>query len=327
MTKKIKEMISVVRKYDEQIKKGSKIICKSYVAPIPDEVKDQLIKNFDKNIPLNSIVAVYDETLMHSGNAGIVFLDNGFYYKSGIWSKAVYFCYKDARGISEIENDNIKFRYGGEYYTIRTKLNSRAVLKLIDELVKLEWLYELSLGRKKEEIVPKEIWDKCHSIIHTMTIGYDMPERRSFLFSNADRFVSLMVEMTVALGKVFGWEISESTAKNYLEYAMPMLESTVNGRDVSEISQTFIQEVVEEGMNEVEISMFSNGWVAANYFYRIWKKSEESKKYWYEALKSRKIDEQMYRMMSRFDVDGEIEDGLHFELEKIIENSLLKKLP
>ena len=85
------KMIEVVKNYNSELKKSYT----SYIASdIPDKVIKKLLKNFDSHMPVNSIIAYYDETVFNSTKRGTVFTTDGVYFKD-IMTKPMYFRYID----------------------------------------------------------------------------------------------------------------------------------------------------------------------------------------------------------------------------------------
>ena len=64
LSKEMTQMLDVIKEFDTQIQKDGNLT--RYFAPnIPEKVIKKLIKNFDNNLPVNSVIAYYDTTLIH----------------------------------------------------------------------------------------------------------------------------------------------------------------------------------------------------------------------------------------------------------------------
>ena len=103
--------VEVIKKYDDQLRKGNDAY-KYYFAPnIPEKVMKGLVSHFDNNLPFNSVIAYYDTTVFNSSKAGFVFTDDGLYYK--YMGKPYYFAYKDMAGF-EIKGKKLCIRFSDE---------------------------------------------------------------------------------------------------------------------------------------------------------------------------------------------------------------------
>lgn len=276
MTEKMTKMVGIVKKYDEQIKKGSTAYGSYFAPDIPDKVKNKLIKKFDNHIPVNSIVAVFDETLMNSGAAGIVFLNDGFYCKPWIWSKAVYFRYKDI-GSCSVVNGSVELGILNnpdmKEYTIITSFRADAIRDVIWEFRDLDYVYGQSLrkssGKVKKMDIPKEMLDTCHGIIHGAAVGCGGVGTglAQIPCSDSAVIVPIQVGMIIGLGKVFELNITESTAKSLIASAGAMIA----GRSASQILLGWIP-VLGNAINTATAAGLTEaiGWIAVNNFYERW---------------------------------------------------------
>lgn len=67
-----------------------------YLAPsIPQKVMDKLVKYYDSHLRINSVVAFYDSTILGSCKAGLLFTDDGLYYK--FLGKPIYIQYLETQ--------------------------------------------------------------------------------------------------------------------------------------------------------------------------------------------------------------------------------------
>jgi len=103
----MEEMLSVIEVYKDEFRKNNDIN-RCYLAPdIPDKIRKKLVKYFDSNLAVNSLVAFFDSTILGTAKNGFLFTNDGMYYK-GILEKVKYFAYKDMYGF-RVEKDDLYF--------------------------------------------------------------------------------------------------------------------------------------------------------------------------------------------------------------------------
>lgn len=79
MSAEMEQMISVVNKYAGRV---IGVGHNYYVEPdIPEKVAKKLMKNFDRNLPINSLIAFFDTSLLGTSSSGLLFTVDGFYHK------------------------------------------------------------------------------------------------------------------------------------------------------------------------------------------------------------------------------------------------------
>ena len=155
------KMIEVIKKYDDQLRKGNDAY-KYYFAPnIPEKVMKGLVSHFDNNLPFNSVIAYYDTTVFNSSKAGFVFTDDGLYYK--YMGKPYYFAYKDMAGF-EIKGKKLCIRFSDEKipeYVMDDVFDMKALNSILSELKEIDDEYgqltEKSTGKVKKLELPSVV--------------------------------------------------------------------------------------------------------------------------------------------------------------------------
>ena len=106
MSAEMEEMVAVVNKYAGRVIRVGHTY---YIKPnIPDEVVKKLIKNFDSNLPINSLVAFLDSSVAWPCESGLLFTVNGFYHK--FCRNPVYIAYQDITNM-QIDGDYLSVSY------------------------------------------------------------------------------------------------------------------------------------------------------------------------------------------------------------------------
>lgn len=267
------KMIEVIKKYDDQLRKGNDAY-KYYFAPnIPEKVMKGLVSHFDNNLPFNSVIAYYDTTVFNSSKAGFVFTDDGLYYK--YMGKPYYFAYKDMTGF-EIKGKKLCIRFSDEKmpeYVMDDVFDMKALNSILSELKEIDDEYgqltEKSTGKVKKLELPSDMEKKCVAIIHGASaacggVGTGMAQIP--LADNAV-IVPIQVGMIVSLGTVFDLNITESVAKSIIASA----GATVIGRGVSQVLFGWIP-VAGNAINTATAAGVTEliGWTAVKNFYERW---------------------------------------------------------
>ena len=161
LSEEMKKMIDVVKQYDFALKRNR---YKSYIAPdIPDKIIKKLLKNFDSHMPINSIVAYYDDTAFETTTRGTVFTSDGVYFKD-IICKPVYFQYSDIIDC-EITDKGLRLHLQNcvdSYYENIAALDVPTKKIVIEQLKKIDFEYGQttfkSSGKIKKLIYLKICW-------------------------------------------------------------------------------------------------------------------------------------------------------------------------
>ena len=126
------EIVNIIKKYDlNPINKPS------YYPDISYDTKEYLVQNVDKNISLDSVVAVFDTTIFdNSCKNGIIFTTNGI-YNTERWESTEYVKYSDIKKITLEGNEITIFKNNGDIL-VNANLairNRQALRYLLTELV------------------------------------------------------------------------------------------------------------------------------------------------------------------------------------------------
>lgn len=272
MTEEMTLMLNVIKNYERDCIGDYN---NRYFAPdIPDKVLKKIIKNFDGNIPVNSIVTFVDTTLFQNCSAGLLFTDDGLYAK--FIGKPEYFRYCDIINVSYDKNyPKLEVEQLENYITIYEEIkNKDSFTRMIYELRDIDKEYGQSTtrtsGKVKKKEMPEDMKKKCHAIIHAAATGAGAAGAGLAQALAADNAVIVPIQITMitTMGKqVFDLDITESMAKSIIASA----GATVTGRTVSQFLVGWIPGIgnaintaTAAGITEVI------GWIAANDFYNRW---------------------------------------------------------
>lgn len=268
------QMVEVVKENDNKLRNNNDLY-KHYFAPdIPEKVLKKLVKNFDSHIGVNSIVAVYDGSLFGSLSEGIVFTNDGIYFKD-VLTKPVYFRYTDIISTT-VSGGNLELNLENcseSHYTHISPFDKTTLqyilgaMKVIDN--KHGQTSFKSSGKIKKIDIPKDMMDKCNVIIHGASaacggVGTGLAQIPA---SDNAVIVPIQIGMIIGLGTVFELNITESTAKSIIASA----GATIAGRTVSQFLVGWIPGIgnaintaTAAGVTEVI------GWIAVSNFYERW---------------------------------------------------------
>ena len=291
MTEEIQKMVEVIKKRDSEMVKRE---YKKYFATegFPDKVQKKLIKAYDNNLPINSLVAYYDTTVMNSCKGGILFTSDGMYYK--FIGKAVYFQYADIIDMSmSVSEKDFKLKLNStdmDEYTIAAlayDFDLYVLKEVISDLIQIDKIYGQSLykstGKVKKIDLPPEKMKRCKQIIHTASVACGGVGTGLAQIPASDNavIVPIQITMIVSLGAVFDLNITESAAKSILASA----GATVAGRTVSQFLVGWLP-VIGNVINTATAAGITEaiGWIAVNNFYERW--IEDSTKGRLEGMKS-----------------------------------------
>ena len=176
LSKEMEEMLSVIEVYKDEFRKNNDIN-RCYLAPdIPDKIRKKLVKYFDSNLAVNSLVAFFDSTILGTAKNGFLFTNDGMYYK-GILEKVKYFAYKDMYGF-RVEKDDLYFEIENsdmDEYKIIDTLDMETLKKILINLKAIDEHYGQSStktsGKVKEIDLPPEMMKKCSALIHTASVS------------------------------------------------------------------------------------------------------------------------------------------------------------
>lgn len=285
LSNEIIEMLDVIKAEETGITRNGTY--KIFYSPnIPEKNLQRFIKSFDNHIATTAIVAFIDVTVLGSAKSGIIFTNDGVYYKE-FSSKAFYFNYKDVDYVS-VEKNSIIYVNFKDISTERMTIysGSNALKTVIEELISIDCEYgqssQKTSGKVKKLDLPEDIQKKCHGIIHgaATTCGGVGTGLAQIPLSDNAVIVPIQVGMIVALGKVFDLNITESTAKSIIASA----GASIAGRAVSQVLWGWIPGV-GNAINTATAAGLTEaiGWLAVANFYNRW--IEDRNKGRYEGMK------------------------------------------
>lgn len=276
LSKEMSQMVEVIKEFDSSLCNGINLA--RYFAPdIPKKIMKKLIKNFDSNLPINSVVAYYDTTFFNSSKEGIIFTNEGIYYKTFL-NKAFYLPYME---IEKVDEEAVFKLKNGEKLILKIDYISKTVLKeLFRSLVQIDEIYGQTsfrqigeVKKKKLEDLPLDIYEKCNLIIHSAAtacggVGTGLAQLPC---SDSVPIITIQVAMIVSLGKVFELHITESTAKSILSTFV----STYTGRTLSQVAVGWIP-VLGNAINTFTAFGITEsiGWFTAENFYKRWENNK-----------------------------------------------------
>lgn len=284
---KMSKMVSVIKKYDSGLRKNNDLY-KHYFAPdIPEKVVKKLINCFDSNLAINSLVAFYDSTLFGTSKSGILFTNDGIYYK--YIGKAVYFAYKDIHDFYA-RGSNLDFHVDNSDmldYTIIDVFDMEILKKILMELKEIDEYYGQSSmkssGKVKKIDLPPDILKKCNGIIHGASVACGGVGTGLAQLPGSDNavIVPIQIGMIVGLGSVFELNITESVAKSIIASA----GATITGRTVSQFLVGWIPGI-GNAINTATAAGVTEaiGWIAVKNFYDRW--IQDKNKGRYEGMKA-----------------------------------------
>lgn len=287
LSEEMQKMVEVVKKYDIQLRDNNDLYRHYFAPDIPESIFKKLIKNIDSHIAVNSVVAVYDETLFGSCKEAVIFTSDGVYFRDML-TKPVYFQYKDIVECT-VDGGSLILELVNCDQNSYTHISSfdKAITKMIIKQLKMidaeygQTTYKSS-GKIKKIDIPKSMMDKCNGIIHTasVTCGGVGTGMAQIPASDNAVIVPIQITMIIGLGAVFELNITESVAKSIIASA----GATVAGRTVSQFLVGWIPGIgnaintaTAAGVTEVI------GWIAVKNFYDRW--VEDKNKGRFEGMK------------------------------------------
>lgn len=272
LSEEMKKMIDVVKQYDFALKRNR---YKSYIAPdIPDKIIKKLLKNFDSHMPINSIVAYYDDTAFETTTRGTVFTSDGVYFKD-IICKPVYFQYSDIIEC-EITDKGLRLHLQNcvdSYYENIAALDVPTKKIVIEQLKKIDFEYGQttfkSSGKIKKIDIPKDMLVKCNGFIHSASVACGGVGTGLAQIPASDNavIVPIQIGMIVGLGTVFDLNITEAEAKSIIASA----SATIAGRTITQFLVGWIPGI-GNAINTATAAGLTEaiGWIAVKNFYDRW---------------------------------------------------------
>jgi uncharacterized protein (DUF697 family) len=288
LSEEMGKMVEVVKNHKNELLNGYDWF-KCYFAPdIPDKIGRKLIKYYDNNLAVNSLIAFFDTTILGTAKNGFLFTNDGMYYKDVI-GKANYFAYKDIYQF-RMENNHLYFEIKNSdisEFTISNFLDMEALKKILINLKAIDEHYGQSStktsGKVKEIDLPPEKMKKCSALIHTASVSCGGVGTGLAQIPGSDNavIVPIQIGMLVGLGKVFDLDITESVAKSIIASA----GASVAGRTVSQFLVGWIPGV-GNAINTATAAGITEsiGWLAVKHFHDRW--MEDLNKGRFEGMKS-----------------------------------------
>lgn len=323
MTEEMKQMLDIIKKYDK-----AKTGYKKYYAPdIPDKILKKIIKNFDSNVPVNSIVAFFDITVFNSCKDGWLFTVDGMYDK--FLGKPHYIRYCDIIKVSyDKEYPLLQVRNENSEYRIQHGIDDKvAFTHMIYELRDIDKEYGQSTARTSGKVkkleIPEDMKKKCHTIIHSAATGAGAVGAGLAQAVATDNAVIVPIQITMitTMGKqVFDLDITEAMAKSIIASA----GATIAGRTASQFLVGWIPGIgnaintaTAAGITEVI------GWIAANDFYNRWLQDQNKgkiagMKIGYEAA-SAEYENKLRKQAEMFLKEKENVETMKNEYEKLLD--------
>lgn len=273
MTEETRKMVDAIKRKDEALRKNNSTY-KHYFAPdIQEKVIKKLIKNFDSHLPINSLIAYYDTTLLSTCRGGLVFTNDGLYYK--YIGKAIYFRYTDII-MMEAYNGKLDLKLDNEdmsEYTLIDVLDMEVLSKLLKELIDIDKIYGQTsakgTGKIKKMDLPPEKLKKCKTMISSASAMCGAVGAGFSQIPGSDNavIVPIQIGMIVGLGGVFDLNITEAAAKSIIASS----GATVAGRTASQFLFGWIPGL-GNAINTATAAGLTEaiGWMAVKDFYNRW---------------------------------------------------------
>lgn len=309
LSKEMTQMLDAIKEFDTQIQKDGNLT--RYFAPnIPEKVIKKLIKNFDNNLPVNSVIAYYDTTLFNSSKEGIIFTNEGIYYKDFL-GKAVYVQYREIKYCYySIIHQAVMFDlHSGDTLRFEISLFRMEILAfVIRSLIQIDEIYGQTSFKQSGEVkkvdLPPDISEKCNKIIHTAAVacGGVGTGLAQLPVCDSAAIVPIQIGMIVGLGAVFELHITESIAKSLLA----TFAASYAGRAASQVLVGWIPGI-GNAINTATAAGLTEtiGWATVANFYKRWE--DDKIKGRYEGMKAGYVE-----------ASGEYEQKLRKQAEEFL---------
>lgn len=274
---------------EEQIKKNAEII-KSYKFPsiktkiypdIDDKTKENIVKNVDSGILLDSLIAVFDTTLFgKSAKNGLIFTLAGFYILE-ILEKPFYVNYSDInkiiivpdkKGNKNSANAKIKIYLKNDIETYISNASfdkKEKLVNLIQELINYSktWVckpFENITGEVKKLSLPTEIQKRCHIIIHSASVACGGVGAAPIPIADTAIITPIQIGMITSIAAVFGFKITKEFANSLITG----FAASIVGRNIAK-ALTFWIPFAGNAINLATAAGITEaiGWAAVRGFY------------------------------------------------------------
>ncbi len=288
MTEEMEKMRELFVSNDMALRKNNDL-CKRYIAPdIPEKVIKKLIKHYDAHLPANSIVAYYDTSLFGTSDWGILFTNDGFYYRYLL--KPFYFAYSSIKSLNQGESGielKTKSDEVRDFTLIEGSLDYNVLETVLKALIDIDNEYGQSsfksTGKVKDKLdLPPDMLKQCHAIIHSAAVacGGVGTGLAQIPASDSAVITPIQLGMIVALAKVFDLDITEGAAKGLIASA----GAGIAGRTASQFLVGWIPGI-GNAINTATAAGLTEaiGWMAVQHFYERW--TQDKQKGRFEGMK------------------------------------------
>ncbi|SDB44809.1 Uncharacterized conserved protein, DUF697 family [Pseudobutyrivibrio sp. YE44] len=245
-----------------------------FVDSITEKGMAKIVKNFDSAMSTTSFIAYIDTTLTHCYKEGIVFMEDGLYFKD-LFDR-YYINYKDIiRYYEKKEELHIEYKLKDdtkEITYLAACLNGHVFLDILTKICDIDKDYESNTlkvsGDVKKLDIPPEMAKKCKNVIHSASIacGGIGAITAASVVADSVLITTVQVPMVLKLAQIFDLDITEAAAKSIvLNYA-----ATFAGKRVSQFFWGKIP-LLGNGINAVTAGGLTEavGWATvANFYYR-----------------------------------------------------------
>lgn len=239
------ELVKIFKKFDL----GS-INKPQFYPDIDNKTKQNIVKNVDNSILLDSLVACYDTTLMGKSCKNGLFFTLAGLYISEMLEKVIYVNYSDINSVS-VTPDKKGMKNAANACTV-LHLTDDSIVKipnaslmykdnlanLIEELMEFNksWnssAYEKNKGTVEKTPLPPDIKKKCNIIIHSASaacggVGTGLAQ---IPLSDTAVITPIQIGMIISLAAVFGLKITREFANSLLTG----FGASIAGRAVSQV--------------------------------------------------------------------------------------------
>lgn len=271
----MKQMLGVIKENDDKLRNYNSLYGHYFVPEIPDTIQEKLIKKFDEHMAVNSIVAVYDGSLFNTMSEGIVFTNDGVYFKE-ILTTPVYFRYADIVSMKEIDKSTLELELlntSPNSYTHHSPFDKGTLMYILGALKVIDKKYAHTTSKLSGDIrrinIPDDKLDKCNYIIHSASVACGGVGTGLAQIPASDNavIVPIQIAMIVGLGAVFELDITEAAAKSIIASS----GTTIAGRAISQYLVGWIPGIGNV-INAVTAAGVTEaiGWIAVYHFYDRW---------------------------------------------------------
>lgn len=273
MTEENSKMVKTLKDYGEAFSNDK--VLEFFIAPdIPDAIMKKLVKNYDENLPVNSVLAYYPGDKGNSCNSGFIITNDGFYCKSK--KKTLYIHYIDIDSVRCLDDATVSIKTIGSNaidLEIKVENNSPQFAYVVESLKSIDRQYgqstHMSSGEVEKVKIPKDKMIKCNVIIHAASVACGGIGTGLAQIPTSDALIitPIQISMIMGLGKVFDIKLTEAGAKSIFG----TLSASFVGRAASQLLVGWIP-IAGNILNTATAAGITEalGWLAAKDFYNRW---------------------------------------------------------